>query len=92
MKGKKVDNTIYANLKQKLDEQFAWPMIYMFKFIVPEARKQQVIALFNTHDVSSRNSKNGNYVSLTVQMFMMNSQDVIEVYKKASTIDGLIAL
>jgi putative lipoic acid-binding regulatory protein len=92
MKGKEVDNTIYANLKQKLDEQFAWPMLYMFKFIVPEASKQQVISLFNNHDVSSRNSKNGNYVSLTVQMLMMNSQDVIEVYKKASTIKGLIAL
>jgi putative lipoic acid-binding regulatory protein len=87
-----VDNKVYANLKQKLDEQFAWPMLYMFKFIVPEAKKQQVISLFNKHDVSSRNSKNGNYVSLTVQMFMMSSQDVIDVYKKASTIEGLIAL
>jgi uncharacterized protein len=87
-----VDNKIYANLKQKLDEQFAWPMLYMFKFIVPEANKEKVISLFNKHDVSSRNSKNGNYVSLTIQMFMMSSEDVIEVYKKASTIDGLIAL
>lgn len=87
-----MDNKVYANLKQKLDEQFAWPMLYMFKFIVPEAKKQQVISLFNKHDVSSRNSKNGNYVSLTVQMFMMSSQDVIDVYKKASTIEGLIAL
>jgi putative lipoic acid-binding regulatory protein len=87
-----VDNKVYANLKQKLDEQFAWPMLYMFKFIVPEAKKQQVISLFDKHDVSSRNSKNGNYVSLTVQMFMMSSQDVIDVYKKASTIEGLIAL
>jgi putative lipoic acid-binding regulatory protein len=87
-----VDNNIYANLKQKLDEQFAWPMLYMFKFIVPEANKQQVISLFNKHEVSSRNSKNGNYVSLTVQMFVISSQDVIDVYKKVSTIDGLIAL
>ncbi len=87
-----MENKIYANLKQKLDEQFAWPMLYMFKFIVPEANKQQVISLFNKHDVSSRNSKNGNYVSLTIQMFMMSSEDVIDVYKKASTIDGIIAL
>jgi uncharacterized protein len=87
-----VDNKIYANLKQKLDEQFAWPMLYMFKFIVPEANKEKVISLFKKHDVSSRNSKNGNYVSLTIQMFMMSSEDVIDVYKKASTIDGLIAL
>jgi putative lipoic acid-binding regulatory protein len=92
MKGKAVDNKVYTNLQQKLDEQFAWPMLYMFKFIVPEASKQQVISLFDKHDVSSRNSKNGNYVSLTIQMFMGSSQDVIDVYKKASTIDGLIAL
>ena len=87
-----MDNKVYASLKQKLDDQFAWPMLYMFKFIVPEANKEKVISLFKKHDVSSRNSKNGNYVSLTVQMFMMSSQDVIDVYKKASTIDGLIAL
>ncbi len=87
-----MDNKVYANLKEKLDNQFAWPMLYMFKFIVPEANKQKVISLFNKHDVSSRNSKNGNYVSLTIQMFMMSSEDVIDVYKKASTIDGIIAL
>ncbi len=87
-----MDNKVYANLKEKLDNQFAWPMVYMFKFIVPEANKQKVISLFNKHDVSSRNSKNGNYVSLTIQMFMMSSEDVIDVYKKASTIDGIIAL
>jgi hypothetical protein len=87
-----VENKVYASLKQKLDEQFAWPMLYMFKFIVPEANKDKVIMLFNKHDVSSRNSKNGNYVSLTIQMFMMSSEDVIDVYKKASTIEGLIAL
>ncbi len=87
-----MENKVYASLKQKLDEQFAWPMLYMFKFIVPEANKDKVIMLFNKHDVSSRNSKNGNYVSLTIQMFMMSSEDVIDVYKKASTIEGLIAL
>ncbi|MDO1445388.1 DUF493 family protein [Rhodocytophaga aerolata] len=87
-----MDNKVYASLKQKLDEQFAWPMLYMFKFIVPEANKDKVITLFNKHDVSSRDSKNGNYVSLTIQMFMKSSEDVIDVYKKASTIEGLIAL
>ena len=87
-----MDNKVYVNLKQKLDEQFAWPMLYMFKFIVPEANKEKVISLFKKHDVTSRNSKNGNYVSLTIQMFMKSSEDVIEVYKKASVIDGLIAL
>lgn len=87
-----MDNKVYAKLKEKLDNQFAWPMVYMFKFIVPEANKQKVLSLFSKHDVSSRNSKNGNYVSLTIQMFMMSSEDVIDVYKKASTIDGIIAL
>lgn len=87
-----VDNRVYESLKQKLDNQFAWPMLYMFKFIVPEANKEKVVSLFNKHDVTSRNSKNGNYVSLTIQMFMNSSEDVIEVYKKASGIDGLIAL
>lgn len=85
-------DNLYLSLKEKLDNQFSWPMLYMFKFIVPEGNQDQVFSLFKKHEISSRRSKNGNYVSLTAQIFMNSSQDVIDVYKKASTIDGLIAL
>lgn len=83
---------MYNNLKQKLDEQYTWPMIYMFKFIVPQANQDQVLSLFKRHELSVRESKNGNYVSFTAQMLMKSSQEVIDVYKSASKIEGLIAL
>jgi len=86
------DHQIYDSLKEKLDEQYSWPMLYMFKFIVPEANKEQVVDMFKKHELSTRRSKHGNYVSLTAQIFMRSSQEVIDIYKKASSIEGLIAL
>jgi uncharacterized protein len=83
---------MYNSLKRELDKNTAWPMLYMFKFIVPKSKQNQVTTMFKTHELQSKESKNGNYVSLTAQMFMNSSQDVINVYKKASTIEGLIAL
>ncbi|PIZ05646.1 MAG: DUF493 domain-containing protein, partial [Flavobacteriales bacterium CG_4_10_14_0_8_um_filter_32_5] len=26
---------VYDSLKKKLEEQFTWPQVYMFKFIIP---------------------------------------------------------
>lgn len=83
---------IYDSLKEKLDEQYSWPMLYMFKFIVPEGKQEKVVSMFKTHELSTRKSKHGNYVSLTAQIFMRSSQEVIDIYKKASSIEGLIAL
>lgn len=87
-----MNDPIYDSLREKLDEQYSWPMLYMFKFIVPEANREQVVDMFKKHELSARKSKNGNYVSLTAQIFMRSSQEVIDVYKKASSIEGLIAL
>lgn len=91
-KGILVKDQLYDSLKEKLDQQYSWPMLYMFKFIVPEANQEQVVDMFKKHELSTRKSKNGNYVSLTAQIFMRSSQEVIDVYKKVSSIEGLIAL
>ena len=82
----------YAGLQQKLDEQYQWPTQYLFKFIVPESKREELEALFPRDEVSSRYSKNGNYVSLTAQVLVESSQAVIEVYRKAHAIEGTIGL
>jgi putative lipoic acid-binding regulatory protein len=78
--------------KEKLENYYAWPTLYIFKFIVPKDKAADVKKLFPLHDVSERPSKNGNYTSLTVQMMMPSSESIIEVYKQAAGIEGLIAL
>ena len=87
-----MDEERIRSFREKLDQQHAWPSLYMFKFIVPSGKEGQVKELFPLHNTSERASKQGNYTSVTVQMMMPSADEVIEIYKKAAAIEGLIAL
>jgi putative lipoic acid-binding regulatory protein len=80
------------SFREKLEQHYAWPSLYMFKFIVPSGKEIRVKELFPNHETTARESAQGNYTSVTVQMMMPSSDAVIDVYLKASTIEGLIAL
>jgi hypothetical protein len=77
---------------EKLDRFYAWPALYTFKFIVKAGQEEELRKLFPLHTDTTRPSKNGNYTSVTFQMMMPSSRAVIEVYQKASVIEGIIAL
>jgi putative lipoic acid-binding regulatory protein len=64
----------------------------MFKFIVPKGKEIEVRNIFPTHDITEKASSQGNYTSITVQIMAPSSDVVIEIYQKAATIEGLIAL
>jgi putative lipoic acid-binding regulatory protein len=81
-----------TNFAEKLDKFYAWPALYTFKFIVKAGKEEELRSLFPLHTTTVKPSKNGNYTSVTFQMMMPSSQAVIEVYKKASVIEGIIAL
>lgn len=80
------------SFKAKLDQHYRWPSLYMFKFIVPKGKEEEVKKLFPMHTVSEKSSSEGNYISLTVQIMAPSSEVIIEIYKKVSGIEGLIAL
>jgi len=87
-----MDQQWQKSFKEKLDQHHAWPSLYIFKFIVPQGKEHEVKKLFPLHDTKEKASKNGNYVSVTVQMMMPSSTSVVDVYLKAAEIEGLIAL
>jgi len=70
------------SLREKLDEHYTWPSLYTFKFIVPKGKEAEVKILFPNHEPSERQSKNGNYTSITLNMMMPSSEAVIDVIKK----------
>jgi uncharacterized protein len=82
----------YVSFQEKLDQHYAWPSLYVFKFIVPKGKETELKILFPLHTAAEKASKNGNYTSITLQMMMRSSLAVIEVYKKIATIEGIIAL
>jgi len=81
-----------AQFREKLDQHYAWPAVYTFKFIVPTGAEQHVIARIPNHEAQFKSSKNGKYTSLTFQMMLPSAQAVIAVYQSVADIDGLIAL
>jgi putative lipoic acid-binding regulatory protein len=87
-----MDANWLINFKEKLEVHYAWPSLYTFKFIVPIDREIAVKNLFPNHSTSRKLSKNGKYISITINMMMPSSDAVIEVYQKASIIEGIIAL
>ncbi len=64
----------------------------MFKFIVPAGQVESVKKLFPLHETTEKQSSQGNYISITVQMMMPSSEAVIDIYRQAAEIDGLLAL
>ncbi|HOP43553.1 MAG TPA: DUF493 family protein [Flavobacteriales bacterium] len=82
-------------LKAKLEDVHDWPSVYMFKFIFEptEERLARVMALFpEESEVLRRYSKGGKYLSVTAKEVMMNADDVVDRYDRASEIDGVIVL
>ena len=82
----------FKAFRDKLEEGYSWPSLYMFKFIVPKGKEDLVADLFPKHEIKSRVSNQGNYVSITVQSMCNSSDEIIDIYKKAHEIEGLIAL
>lgn len=84
----------FNSLREKLEKQ-EWPSVYMFKFIIESGNKNLALleALFGeTSKIHLKESSNGKYISLTATELMLSANDVVEIYKNASKIEGIISL
>jgi uncharacterized protein len=87
-----MDEQWIQNFREKLDQNHSWPSLYIFKFIVPKGKEDEVKQLFPNHIAAEKPSSRGNYTSVTVQVMAPSSDAVIDIYIKASTIEGIVAL
>jgi hypothetical protein len=84
----------FDKLKAQLELQ-EWPMVYLFKFIMPNDSEviAKVTALFDDGaELKYSNSKTGKYVSISVKELMLDVDSVIEKYVNASKYKGVISL
>jgi len=81
-----------ADFKAKLEDTHSFPVLYMYKFIVEESKQDEVKELFPGHDIKTKASSKGKYISVTVQSMMGSSDAIIDIYLRASKIEGIIAL
>jgi uncharacterized protein len=87
-----MDQEWVDNFRTKLEQHYSWPALYIFKFIVPSGKQEELKNLFPNHTFTEKNSTQGKYVSVTMQIMAPSSDAVIDVYQRAAGIEGLIAL
>lgn len=80
------------NFKEKLEASGEFPQLYMFKFIVPSGKENEIAALFPKHEITTKASSGGKYVSTTILAMMKNADQIIALYEQAAEIEGLISL
>ena len=82
-------------LRGILLEQKEWPLLYYFKFIVPNDKEkiEFVKLLFSDPSkISYNTSRDINYISISYKQYMPDADSIIDMYQKASLVEGLIAL
>lgn len=86
----------YIRLEQELTNSTQWPSDYLYKFIIPtdEGKSRQISRIFDNTGavIKSKQSRNGKYTSLSVNVRMKNPQEVIEKYREVSVVEGVISL
>lgn len=88
------NSSIFEGLRNKLENE-EWPSTYLFKFILPNDNESisKLLNIFGTENKQQmQNSRNGKYVSITIEELMMSADDVIEKYEKAALLKGVMSL
>lgn len=83
------------SFKETLDQCHDWPCAYVFKFIVAKDVRPQVEDLFAEYadaSLESRKSSGGKYVSVTAEIRASSSEEVMDIYRRAHEIEGIISL
>lgn len=78
---------------QVLDDTHDWPSIYSFKFIVPSEKAKELENLIvEASQVETRPSSSGKFLAYTFHCPMGSGREVLEVYARVKSIDGLLSL
>lgn len=85
-------NDRMSNLKELLDQQHEWPGTYVFKFIVPGGKQEELKEIVSINESYSRPSRSGKYTSMTFEKTCENSDEVISIYRKVAKIEGIVTL
>lgn len=77
----------FSDLKKKLEETVTYPSVYMFKFIL-EASHRKIAMVENLFgedaEIYTKESGKGKYISITVKEVVMNTDHIIDIYRKAA--------
>ena len=94
--GAKNSEEFYASLKEKLEGTHDFPEDYLYKFIITndEAKITEIYRAFDDvkFTLTTRDSKNGKYTSISINAFVLDADQVIKIYQIVGKIPGVIML
>lgn len=90
------EKEFYDKFKKELSNVQELPGDYVFKFIL-ESKNNEIAKLQKIFDgarpkISSKASKSEKYTSFTIKVYVLDEDEIINYYKKASQIKGIISL
>jgi len=74
----------YKSLKEKLEQQHNFPEEYLFKFIIT-SNSEKITEILKVFD-------NGKYTSVSINCFVLDADQVIDIYKKVAEIENVMML
>ena len=89
------NNEQFDKLREFLNKEESWPIVYMFKFIIPADNQKIALIESKFSDeavISHKESSGGKYFSITVKEVMLSADAIIDKYKEMKNIEGLITL
>ncbi|WP_179006487.1 DUF493 family protein [Winogradskyella forsetii] len=97
MDSSKKTEEFYEKLKSQLYDTALWPSEYLYKFIVLSEGSgvKDIEDLFNDLGavITTNESKNGKYTSVSINVRLKNPEEVIVKYKEvAKNVEGVISL
>ncbi|RAJ17063.1 DUF493 family protein [Olleya aquimaris] len=97
MKNTPNQEEFYSKLKSQLQDTAMWPNEYLYKFIVISSHTKitQVETIFDNMGavIKTKESSNGKYTSVSVNVRMKNPDHVIEKYLEVTEkVEGVISL
>lgn len=90
------EQDFYAKFKERLDDVQKFPTDYLFKFIYPSSEEtmKEIKNIFEgtnaTYDYKA--SANRKYTSISVKLYIIDADTVINYYKEVAKIEGVIML
>lgn len=80
------------SLRVRLDETHVWPCLFTFKFIVSNRELDRLLDTLGRPEASTRPSAGGRYVGVTFEKRVSSSEEVADVFRRAATVPGVLAL
>lgn len=86
----------YNSLKVKLEENHHFPEDYLFKFILPNnnERLTEIYQVFDEikYTITTKESRNGKYISTSILAFVLDANQVVNIYQEVAKVEGVMML